>query len=173
MSYTPLQSRLMAQSGGASGVTLSTSESDLARLSLPGGTIGTNGRATWFYAGNITTSGVTLPTLIVRAKYGSGTLVVVNALTLLTSLTQGKFFITASLFGAGSTSSQYLFVEMHEQITALAGTNNLYNPHASGTSLSITSTSAQDFALTVQLSAALGTVTLTRELSRLELQTPG
>lgn len=172
MSYLPIQTMLMDQQGSASPTTLTTSEVSIVSVPLPGGLIKTNGRATLFYAGNITTTGLTLPTLAFRAKYDTASLTITSALVLLTSLTQGKFFITASLHGAGTTSSQYLFAELRDQITALAGTNNLYNPHAAGAAISVASTSTKNLSITAQLSAALGTVTLNQELYRVELQ-PG
>lgn len=149
-----------------SSVNNTNTETTIFTQAVPANAMGTNKVLRFQFWGTMTTL-LLPPTLTIRIKFGSTTLTVVNAVSLLASQTGSPFLIEVAVVATG-TGSQEAFARISDSTGTIILTGGL-GLSLSAASWSVDTTSVQAFAVTVQFGTAVLTTTLTAKMVSLEL----
>lgn len=151
----------------SSSMTNTTAETSLFSQSIVGGRMGLSKELRFTILCSLTT-GVVPPSMTIRVKFGSSTLVVMNALALASSTTSKPFVIEGVIANKNSASAQYIFAKIMQYANAV--------PILSSTGAAIedadwTENTATDktFEVTAQFGGLSATTTLTFKLASLEM----
>lgn len=170
MGHTPRSTILVSEAFNGSTISNTTAETTLYSVTVKGGTLGLNGQAIIDVWARLNTTLGLLPTLTVRAYYGTAFVEPLTAITLINSMTDGPIRVRAVLGAKNSTSSQFLSCEIVEHISValLTPQSRVYQKQGN---ISVNSALDQTFRITIQYSGLFTNATLQYDYANLLMRT--
>jgi len=159
----------MNESGGPA-VTNTTTETNIFSTIIPAGKMGIAKVINFQLIVHITTPALTIPTISLKLKFGTGVLTIANVAILSASVTDKPMLISGKIANLGVTNSQYVMVEFTNSngVSAiLAGLANSFI--VADTSFTIDTTVDQTLAVSAQFGALSSTTSIVPKLIELVL----